>query len=65
MEQHVDDEMLNTIAVVGSPAEVARGIVDRFGSVADRVGFYFPYAVSNDAISELVAEIRKLDHPSD
>lgn len=61
MERHVDDEMLQTIAVVGSPAEVARGIVERFGDVADRVGFYFPYAVNNDAIAELVSEIRKLD----
>jgi probable F420-dependent oxidoreductase len=63
MERHIDDEMLRTVAVVGSPAEVARGIVDRFGSVADRVGFYFPYAVATESIAELVSEIRRITRP--
>ncbi len=61
MGRHVDDEMVETFAVVGSPAEVARGIVERFGGVADRVAFYFPYAVTNDVIAELVTEIRLLE----
>ena len=33
----VDDDILNTIAVVGTPSEVARKIVDRFGGRVERI----------------------------
>jgi probable F420-dependent oxidoreductase len=38
----VSDEMLRTLAVVGTPAECAAQITDRFGDVADRICAYFP-----------------------
>jgi probable F420-dependent oxidoreductase len=38
----VDDQMLRTLAVVGTPAEAATEIKARFGDVADRICAYFP-----------------------
>jgi probable F420-dependent oxidoreductase len=60
MASLIDDEMLRTLAVVGSPSEVAGALVERFGGWADRVGFYFPYDVADDAIGELTDATRSL-----
>ncbi|MCW2785763.1 MAG: uncharacterized protein JWP74_2280 [Marmoricola sp.] len=38
----VDDQVLRTLAVVGTPAECATEIKTRFGDVADRICAYFP-----------------------
>jgi probable F420-dependent oxidoreductase len=38
----VDDTVLRTLAVVGTPAEAAAEIKARFGDVADRICAYFP-----------------------
>lgn len=55
----VDDTMLQTLAVWGTPDECARRIVDRFGWLAGRVCCYFPYAsITDDTIAELVSAIR-------
>lgn len=59
----IDDEMLRTLAVVGSPTEVADQLVARFDGVATRVGFYFPYAVADDCIGELVDAVRSRQRP--
>ena len=53
----VDDEVLATIAAVGTPGEVARNIVDRVGGIADRVCVYFPGSATDDDVAELVAGI--------
>ena len=58
MPSLIDDEMLGTLAVRGTPAEVAQQLVDRFDGVAERVGFYFPYGLADEVIGELVDEIR-------
>ncbi len=42
MIDRIDDDMLRTLAVVGTPAECATQIKDRFGDVADRICAYFP-----------------------
>ena len=59
MPDLIDDEMLATLAVVGTPDEVAAELVRRFEGVATRVGFYFPYAIADDCIGELVAAVRR------
>jgi alkanesulfonate monooxygenase SsuD/methylene tetrahydromethanopterin reductase-like flavin-dependent oxidoreductase (luciferase family) len=38
----IDDTMMRTLAVVGTPAECAAEIKTRFGDVADRICAYFP-----------------------
>jgi probable F420-dependent oxidoreductase len=51
----IDDEVLNTIAVCGAPDQVARKLIERFDGVADRVGFYMPYAAPVELIAATVA----------
>jgi len=59
MADLVDDTMIATLAVWGTPEECARRIVARFGWMADRVCCYFPYGSITDAhIADLVAALR-------
>jgi probable F420-dependent oxidoreductase len=39
----VDDTMLRTLAVCGTPTEVAAQLTSRYAGLAERVGFYLPY----------------------
>jgi probable F420-dependent oxidoreductase len=52
MNQLVTDEMLETIAVVGTPDQCAAEIAARYGGHADRICAYFPYY---DAPDDLLA----------
>lgn len=54
MANLVPDEMLHTIAAVGTPDEVAATIDERFATVADRVCLYFP---STDVADETVGAV--------
>ena len=55
----IDDTMLRTLAVVGTPQECAAQINDRFGAHASRVCCYFPYlTITDERIAELVAAIK-------
>ena len=59
MSDLITDEILHTIAVVGTPQQVAAEIVRRFGAEADRVCLYFPgYPITDARIAETIAEIR-------
>ena len=48
----VPDEVVDTVALVGSPAAVAAGLRDRFARCA-RIALSTPYAVSTAALAEL------------
>jgi hypothetical protein len=61
MPERIDDTMLATLAAVGSPAEVATEIVDRFGGLVDRVGFYTPYVVADETLAALVEALAHAD----
>lgn len=54
----IDDELLGTLAVAGTPEEVGSRLVSRFGGWAQRLAFYFPYAMADDLLAEVVAEVR-------
>ena len=55
----VTDEMLETLAVRGTPEECAAEIERRFGDVADRVCAYFPgYDAPLDQVRDLAAALR-------
>lgn len=59
MTDLIDDKMLVTFAVHGTPEECAAEIVARFGDHADRVCCYFPgYPVRDQHIAELVAALK-------
>ncbi len=53
----VTDEMLDAIAIVGSPEAVAAELRARYGDVADRVGVYTP-ADAPDRSAEIVRAFR-------
>ena len=55
----ITDDLMHTIAVVGSPDEVAAEIMRRFGD-CDRVCTYFPgYKAGDDLIAELATAVRR------
>lgn len=55
----VDDDMVATLAVRGTPAECAAEIKRRFGDVAERVCAYFPgYDAPLDQVAELAVALR-------
>jgi alkanesulfonate monooxygenase SsuD/methylene tetrahydromethanopterin reductase-like flavin-dependent oxidoreductase (luciferase family) len=49
----VDDEMVELLAVVGSPAVVAQRLDERFGWLADRLALFFPAEPSNESLTRL------------
>jgi probable F420-dependent oxidoreductase len=51
----IDDEVLDTLAIRAEPSAVAAEILRRFGEVADRVGFYLPYAIDPATVAEVRA----------
>jgi probable F420-dependent oxidoreductase len=57
MPNMIDDAMLESVAAVGSPKQVAAAIVERFGDEVDRVAFYTPAAMAPAALGELVGEL--------
>ena len=54
----IDDEVLETFAVIAEPDQVATGLVDRFGGMIDRVGFYFGLAGSDESQAATVAALK-------
>ncbi|MGF7122408.1 TIGR03617 family F420-dependent LLM class oxidoreductase [Rhodococcus sp. TAF43] len=61
MRDLIDDKMLATLAVHGTPEECAAEIVARFGDHSDRVCCYFPgYDVDDRHIADLVAAVKAL-----
>ncbi|HEY9415460.1 MAG TPA: TIGR03617 family F420-dependent LLM class oxidoreductase [Pseudonocardia sp.] len=45
MGRRIDDDVLDAFAVVARPEDVARGILERYGDIFTRCGFYTPYSV--------------------
>lgn len=54
----ITDEVLTTIAVVGTPAECARQLAARYGDLATRLGLSIPYPIADDLLDELVTACR-------
>ena len=54
----IDDEVMHTIAVCGTPTEVAAQLKRRFDGISDRVAFYTPFAAPTDLIAEAVAAVK-------
>ena len=54
----VDDEMVEQLAIVGRPDEVARRLTKRFGWLADRLSLFIPSDPSDETLRALFAELR-------
>ncbi len=51
----IDDEMLNTFAVVGELDDIAGQVLGRFEGVVDRFNFYAPYPMKPERWAEVLA----------
>jgi alkanesulfonate monooxygenase SsuD/methylene tetrahydromethanopterin reductase-like flavin-dependent oxidoreductase (luciferase family) len=58
MSSLIDDEMLETFAVVGAPGEIAEMMTERYGDLVDRVAFNAPYRSDPAAWAETLAGFR-------
>ena len=48
MGELIDDEILETFAVVGEPEEIPKLLLGRYGDIVDRLSFYAPYQSDPD-----------------
>ena len=58
MGELITDDILSEFAVVGAPAEIPRLLLDRWGSLVDRLSFYAPYRIDRDTWTTMLAELR-------
>jgi probable F420-dependent oxidoreductase len=54
----VDDEILNTFAVVGEPEAIAPELHQRYGDVIQRITFYAPYRSDPERWTRIIADLR-------
>lgn len=54
----VDDEILNTFAVVGEPEQIAPELHSRYGDVIQRISLYTPYASDPERWRGVIAGIK-------
>lgn len=54
----IDDEALDTFAIVGEPAEVGAQIAERFGALVDRFTLYTPYPLDDATRVSIVEGIK-------
>ena len=58
MGKLIDDEILNTFAVVGPPEQIAPELHRRYGDVIDRISFYAPYKSDPGRWSQVLEDIK-------
>ena len=58
MGELIDDEVLNTFAVVGEPEHIAPELSQRYGDVIQRLSFYAPYASDPDRWAKVMAALQ-------
>ena len=54
----IDDEILNTFAVVGAPEEIAPELGRRYGDVIQRISFYAPYESDPERWSSVMEALK-------
>jgi probable F420-dependent oxidoreductase len=55
----VDDEVLDTFAVVAEPDRVGPALTERFGDLVDRISFYAPYRAAPGAFAPAIEHLRR------
>jgi len=56
----IDDEILSTFAVVGSPEQIAPELNRRFGDVIQRISFYAPYRSDPERWKKVLHELASI-----
>lgn len=64
MASLIDDDVLAAFAVVAEPADVATGLMDRYGDVVHRLSFYAPYEVPVGTWEQVVVDLHRLSSPT-
>ena len=54
----IDEDILQTFAVIAEPDRLAEGIRARFGDVVDRLNFYAPYQSDPDTWLPVVNQLK-------
>ncbi len=54
----IDDEILNTFAVVGEPEAIAPELSQRYGDVIQRISFYAPYKANPERWKQVMAALK-------
>lgn len=54
----IDDEILNTFAVVGEPEHIGSELHRRYGDVIQRISFYAPYQSDPDRWRKVLADLK-------
>ena len=54
----IDDEILNTFAVVGEPEQVAPELLRRYSDVIERISFYAPYKTDPERWAPVMAALK-------
>jgi probable F420-dependent oxidoreductase len=54
----IDDEILNTFAVVGEPEQIGAELHQRYGDVIQRISFYAPYRSDPERWQRVLADLR-------
>lgn len=58
MGDAIDDEVLNTFAVVGEPESIASELHGRYGDVIERLSFYAPYKSDPARWQQVLADLK-------
>jgi probable F420-dependent oxidoreductase len=58
MAELVHDDLLDAVAIIAPPDEVAPAIDERYGSLLDRVAVNAPYALDPDVLQGVVTDLR-------
>ncbi|MEN3223101.1 MULTISPECIES: LLM class F420-dependent oxidoreductase [Mycolicibacterium] len=58
MSALIDDEVLDTFAVVGEPAEIGPQVISRFSGLVDRFTLLTPYPLAEEAAAAIVSGMR-------
>ncbi len=58
MGELIDDEILNTFAVVADPEGVGAELKRRYGGVVDRCSFYAPYRMDPDRWTSIIDDLK-------
>ncbi|MEM8606559.1 MAG: TIGR03617 family F420-dependent LLM class oxidoreductase [Myxococcota bacterium] len=61
MAAKIDDELLESIAIVGTPKQVAHTLRERYGTLASRIAFASPFPIAPECCAEIIAAFRAPD----
>ncbi|MEM9256236.1 MAG: TIGR03617 family F420-dependent LLM class oxidoreductase [Pseudomonadota bacterium] len=59
LANHLDEDFVDAFAVQGQPEEIAGKLLERYGSDADRIAIYAPYAAPDEMWSNIIAELKE------